>query len=142
MANYNIYHPYCKAPLLCDYSLHLWKSAKKIFKAFQLWKFCKYSNFSGIKVLKKFRQSFGKNLGFGQITEPLINKLVRYSAEPRFGQSHQKKFRPNRIFGRILKLRFGRIRRFGAPLVGCNLHKLFLEREWYFLIGIPMGHSG
>ena len=27
-------------------------------------------------------------------------------------------------------------------LEGCNLHEMILGREWYFLIGIPMGHSG
>ena len=27
-------------------------------------------------------------------------------------------------------------------LEGCNPHEIVLVREWYFLIGIPMGHSG
>ena len=29
-----------------------------------------------------------------------------------------------------------------SALEGCNLHEMSLGREWYFLIGIPMGHSG
>ena len=29
-----------------------------------------------------------------------------------------------------------------SVLEGCNLHEMILGREWYFLIGIPMGHSG
>ena len=29
-----------------------------------------------------------------------------------------------------------------SALEGCNPHEIALVREWYFLIGIPMGHSG
>ena len=53
---------------------------------------------------------------YGSAEPPKSGNQIFGSAEPNIRSKQCKKVRSNRIFGRTLTLRFGRIRIFGAPL--------------------------
>ena len=99
-----------------------WRNTRSA-KIFKVYKYAtKFTNEIWVKREKSLIIGLNKGSAKGSANiqgsaEPPNPRNQRFgSAEPNIRSDPSRKFRPNRIFGRTLKLRFGRIRIFGAPL--------------------------